>query len=164
VLDTFHFKTLVSNKYDQLRGLYAIPIHFNEFEAFVYGHPTIYRLSHYRYWASLHNSRIGRRFRWPASQSTGPYYRYGESFVQHGIEPKEEPTSDMYRVNPAEARKDWRNKKGFARDQGKGRCFCKCPLNDARYRRRYERDLIKQGRYDEIYTDKDQFTDRWDCC
>jgi hypothetical protein len=61
-------------------------------------------------------------------------------------------------------RRDWRKRKGFQKDQSKGRCFCKCPLNDARYRRRWERDLIQKGHYDKLYYNKNLFMSSWDCC
>lgn len=75
-------------------------------------------------------------------------------FVQNGYPKK---TKDP-------VREDWRKRKGFARDQAKNKHFCKCRINDARYRRRWERDLIRKGQWEEIYTDKNMFTSGWDCC
>lgn len=165
-----HFNSLIERMYNHLRDIYSIPIYFNLFKEFIYRHPAVYTFSKHSYWAELHNSGIGsRRNRnyWRnrrSYQGIGRYYRYGESFIQHGIKPKEELTSDQYQVNHKQARRDWRDRKKFAKDQGKGRCFCKCNLTDARFRRRWERDLIKKGDYDKIYYNKDLFTDSWQCC
>lgn len=159
-LNVKHFDVLVSQKYDQLRGLYSIPFHFDQFYTFMWRHPDVRKWRYYGYYASDEWARWRLRH----DASTGQYYRVGPKFVQHGIEKKEDLVSDQYKVNPDQARQEWRNKKKFSKDQSKGRCFCKCNLTDARYRRRWERDLIRAGRWDEIYNNKDMFTDSWDCC
>lgn len=84
----------------------------------------------------------------------------GESrFVQSGYAKKEIS-------NVEQSRRDWRERKGFRRDKAKGRCWCKCNLNDAkRGRRAWERDKIRKGQYEDLdQYDKNMFTDGWDCC
>jgi hypothetical protein len=105
--------------------------------------------------------------RWDVSTS-------GEStFRQNGYTKKETNT----------VKQDWRERKGFRRDQAKGRCFCKCKITDTREgHRRWQRDLLHkmigmevQAFNDEVdffdkelselaSYDKDSFTSRWDCC
>jgi len=86
----------------------------------------------------------------------------GESrFVQSGYAKKETDDAEQ-------AREDWRERKGFARDQSKHRTWCKCrrylKTRDHRERRRRDRALIHAERYDEIYYHKDMFVSSWDAC
>lgn len=86
-----------------------------------------------------------RRGRWGDRK---PYLRRwdistsGESrFVQEGYETKEIDQS----------REDWRERKGFAKDQSKHRTWCKCrrhlKTRDHRERRRWERAMIHAERW-----------------
>ena len=65
---------------------------------------------------------------------------------------------------------DWRNKKGFQRDQAKANgCWCKMGRYlkdvDHRSRRAFERDCIANERWDDLTSEhKDQFTSSWDAC
>lgn len=167
--DHAHFDTLIEHEYKRLRGLYSIPFTFYQFEEYVYSHHLIYRWSYDRR-AARHNQRVYSKRRrhhlWDRwGNRTGLYYRKGPN-KGAGVPKKAEPVSDQYQVNPAVAKKDWRDKKGFSRDNSKRHgCFCKCSLNDARAgRRRWERDLINKGEYDKIYHNKNLFTDSWECC
>jgi len=167
--DHKHFKGLIQHEYDRLRGLYAIPFHFYEFQDHIYNHPAIRRWS-YDHFAVEHNRRVYSRrkryHKWDRwADRTGVYYRQGPAKMSANPKKKVEPVSDQYQVNPAVAKKDWRDRKGFSRDNSKRHgCFCKCRLTDARYRRRWERDLIQKGQYDKIYSNKSMFTSSWDCC
>ena len=165
--DHSHFDTLIEHEYCRLRGLYAIPFTHDEFSDHIYEHRSIYRWRYYRQ-ERIRNARIdkgfsgwGRNWIRPWDISTS-----GESrFIQHGIEKKTEPVSDQYQVNHDQARKEWRQKKGFSRDQGKGKHYCNCCLNDARAgRRAWERDMIRKGKWDEMDDNKDLFTNGWECC
>lgn len=82
-------------------------------------------------------------------------------FVQRGFPKK---TKNQFK-------EDWRARKGFARDQAKGDCFCKCNITDARHgHRRWQRDLIQKGFVDARHWEillayhKNMFTSAWDCC
>jgi hypothetical protein len=103
-------------------------------------------------------------------RSTQPFVRKwdisnsGESsFRQNGTEKK-------VLSEKVQARRDWREKKGFRRDKAKrGGCFCKCNITDARQgHRAWQRNLLAKGTeeaYEELLTyGKNQFTSRWDCC
>jgi hypothetical protein len=63
---------------------------------------------------------------------------------------------------------DWRERKGFAKDQSKHRTWCKCRryLKDRgnREERRWVRKMIHHERFDEIYHHQDMFVSSWDAC
>ncbi len=107
--------------------------------------------------------RVPRRYtRWGGQRWIRPWdiSTSGESsFRQNGYKKKVIDEREQ-------ARRDWRERKGFARDQAKGRCWCKCKLNDAKAgRRAWERDMIRKGRWEDLDSyDKNMFTDAWDCC
>lgn len=63
---------------------------------------------------------------------------------------------------------DWRTRKGFSKDQSKHRTWCKCrrylKTVDHRSRRCYERTMINNDRWDEMYDHQDMFVSSWDAC
>jgi hypothetical protein len=65
-------------------------------------------------------------------------------------------------------RDDWRDRKGFTRDQGKHRTWCKCgrllKTWGNRQNRRWAAKLIKSEKYDNIYFHQDMFVSSWDAC
>ena len=169
--DHAHFDSLIEHEYKRLRGLYSIPFTFYEFEEHIYNHSLIYRWSYDRR-AARHNQRVYSKRRrhhlWDRwGDRTGVYYRQGPAKMSSNPKKKVEPVSDQFQVNPDVARKDWRDRKGFSRDNAKRHgCFCKCSLNDARAgRRAWERDMIRKENWEALdgYS-KNHFTDGWDCC
>jgi hypothetical protein len=167
--DYAHFDVLIEHEYKRLRGLYSIPFTFYEFEEHIYNHNAIYRWSYDRRSARQNqrvHSKRRRHHMWDRwGDRTGTYYRQGPAKMSANPRKKVEAVSDQYQVNPGVARKDWRSEKRFSRDQAKGRCFCKCNLNDARAgRRAWERDMIRKGDYERMEYDKNMFTDGWQCC
>jgi hypothetical protein len=106
--------------------------------------------------------RRRRRGRWGTRTPWLPKWDIstsGESrFVQNGYETKETD----------QAAADWRERKGFAKDQAKHRTWCKCrrylKTRDHRERRRYEKAMIKAERWDEIFHHQDMFVSSWDAC
>lgn len=65
-------------------------------------------------------------------------------------------------------KEDWRERKGFAKDQSKHRTWCKCRRYHKqlgnRKNRRNTNQLIYHGRYDEIYYNQDMYVSMWDVC
>lgn len=120
-----------------------------------------------KFWKDRHTIyRTEKRIRkWNISTSGESAFRQNGTYKEKQINEKEQ------------SRRDWRKRKGFQRDQAKGRCFCKCKITDTQAgHRAWARDLIKKGiihndtYFMEEYAErllsynKDQFTSRWDCC
>lgn len=110
-------------------------------------------------------SKRRRRYSWSNRGRFIPKWNVatsGESsFRQAGYETKVVDESEQ-------SRRDWRDRKGFTRDKSKGCRFCGCGRHvkdtDHRTRRAYERQMIKTGRWDEMYDHQDMFVSSWDCC
>lgn len=88
------------------------------------------------------------------------------SFRQNGYEEKVVDEREQ-------ARRDWRERKGFRRDKAKrGGCWCKCNLTDSRKgHRAWQRNVLRKtvsedpNAWEELMEyDKDMFTSGWDCC
>lgn len=80
-------------------------------------------------------------------------------FRQNGSYSKKEKDSN---------RDDWRERKGFSKDQSKHRTWCKCgrylKSQGNRLERRYVKRQIHHEKYDEIYYHQDMWVSSWDAC
>lgn len=67
-----------------------------------------------------------------------------------------------------QSKADWRRRKGFQRDQAKSEAFCNCGryLKEIgnRCNRRWVKQMIHHGKYDQIYWHQDMFVSSWDAC
>lgn len=64
-------------------------------------------------------------------------------------------------------KKDWREAKGFSKDQAKHRTWCKMKHLKTwgnRRNRRWERKMIHLGKFDQLYFNQDMFVSCWDAC
>ncbi len=63
---------------------------------------------------------------------------------------------------------DWRETKGFTKDQSKHRTWCKCgrnlKQNGNRRNRRWSKRMIHTEQYDQLYFHQDMFVSSWDAC
>lgn len=63
---------------------------------------------------------------------------------------------------------DWREHKGFTKDQSKHRTWCKCgrylKQEGNRLDRRHVKRLLHREQYDEIYYHQDMWVSSWDAC
>lgn len=63
---------------------------------------------------------------------------------------------------------DWRDRKGFTKDQSKHRTWCKCGRIlkswGNRQNRRHCKKLIHSGKWDQLYYHQDMFVSSWDAC
>lgn len=94
----------------------------------------------------MSNRNYWKRWSRSRDQSTGPYYRQGPRFVQHGVEPKE---LDQKKLN----RRAWREQKQLERDKKRtGSIQDGCPPWLKRIcnkvHRRWEHDSIKKGQFE----------------
>ncbi len=104
---------------------------------------------------------MGKRYDyWDYYFNNGFYLRHSgvSGFQQDGSYHKKEKDNN---------KTDWRERKGFAKDQSKHRQFCKLRyLKDwgNRRNRRWERKMIHAEKFDEIYFNQDMFVSCWDAC
>lgn len=143
VVDKDHLDDLIERKYVELRSLYEIPFHFDEFKRFVYKHPDLRYYA--RYWEGPYPyyRRPG-----PIADRHGLYYRHGTAFTQHGIEPKEIDEK-------TQQKNDWRKKKGIDKDKQKAGQYRNGPSSWLKRscnktHRQWERQNLKKERYDEM--------------
>lgn len=141
-----HFDVLVSQKYDQLRGLYDIPFHFDEFSSFMRRHPDVKKWCHYGYYSS----DAWARWRLRHDTSTGQYYRVGPKFVQHGIEPKEIDEKEQSNRDWHKKKKDRDYRRRCNGRYSSARGWAKKDQNRSD-RRRAKRN-IREGNYDQLFT------------
>lgn len=142
-VDLRHLDVLIENKYVELRSLYEIPFHFDEFRLFVARHPDLRIHLRYSgifppYW----------QVKGPRNDGHGLYYRKGPGFTQHGIDPKE--------IDEKEAqRREWRKSKGMDKDKQKAGQYRNGPSSWLKRscnktHRQWERECLKKERYDEM--------------
>lgn len=152
VINKAYMDNLVSQKYEQLRGLYSIPFHFDEFERFIWRHTDLSKWSTVgAYWP--YASNYHRKWAATRDQRTGPYYRVGPGFTQHGIEPKVIDEQEQ-------SRRDWHKEKKERDYRRRTRGCCSSRKGWAKKdqnrseRRRTKRD-IREGNHDSIFSKAD---------